>query len=58
MRFRDTVTAVASATLGKPTGTQPRKACISQEMIDKMEQRRQWKNVNTVQMKEDKNTDH
>ena len=39
--FRDTVTAVASATLGKPTGTQPRKPWISQEMIDKMEERRQ-----------------
>jgi len=40
-RFRDTVTAVASTTLGKPTGTQPRKPWISQEMIDKMEERRQ-----------------
>jgi len=45
--FRDTVTAVASATLGKLTGTQPRKPWISQEMIDKTEERRQWKNVNT-----------
>jgi len=45
--FRDTMTAAASATLGKPMGTQPRKPWISQEMIDKMEERRQWKNVNT-----------
>jgi len=33
--------------LGKLTGTQLRKPWISQEMIDKMEERRQWKNVNT-----------
>ena len=33
--------------MGKPYGTQPRKPWISQEMIDKMEERRQQKNVNT-----------
>jgi len=35
------MTAVDSATLGKPTGMQLQKPWISQEMIDKMEERRQ-----------------
>ena len=46
-QFKDSVTHAANKALGEVECKKPRKPWITLEMIEKMNERRKWKNVNT-----------
>ena len=52
IKLRDSIKESAVKVVGYKTEKEPRKPWVSQEMVNKMEERRKWKNVNTETGKE------